>query len=986
MIKVSYALLILTLAFSTIPSYRIPRETLTPDQSLSLPFSLPATGDNHFPAKLSKPDDTHHLYLPQVLNPDTIWQDQAIWAHRGAPAAHEVALFRHKFTLDANLDDAELHIFADTRYEVWVDGSWVGRGPARFSRNLHEYDVYPLGVLLPGVHLLAVQVQWAPNTRRSESLAPHLIGHIQGANAGVQSVHASTGGQWKCQLSPAWRQDAAPVHSWQLIGPTELLGLRRLPEDWNQPAFDDRDWPNAETVPTIDEVQGSAGSPGGLAYQPRSLDPMEYRPLTPNVIDAGLLSPNFLVGEITPPLQDPYTLSFTQTLSTVFTVEALFGNGSPTNTIRLDGEKLQWQDPTPDRPDVVSASTELASGEHSISFEDMPASGMTFAVSAQNSSFEDFPFSQGVHAGRRLLLAKPASQPEVVKVNRTPALELQADTLPAYVVLDLGRAVHGRLSAQVSGPAGSIIDIGWDERLYGDNRRPLPFPGSMHPEWNQVDSWILDGIPRTISTIDARAGRYILIAVWGKGIVMIDAIQVFEEGYPITRLGSFVSSDPLLNRIWQVGVDTLIPNMTDAYTDTPWRERGQWWGDAYIADHINRVATGDVKLLKRGLRDMANSFDQTGAPGMAPNSNNTHMLDYAMLWVSSLSEYIQLTGDRQFLRETYPVVQRFLEHLSGFENPATGLLDLPKDHWSRFAFVDSLGYSSRYGQSTAINSSYYHALQQAAYLADERGDLASAQAWRQRAQSVRDQINQLLFLPDQHSFGTTVFQGEMVPPTPHAQAWALAYDLPTENGTDEVATSLVELLSTDPDEPNLEIFGMFWVLEALGRSGHSSQALEIIDNYYTHILSSGTNTWWEVFNADKLPAASYSHVWGGSPTWFLSTYILGAKWAGPGTWQVSPALEGVSFVSGNIPLDTSMLNVSWQRPTCRQASLMIQSDDATSGEVIIPVTWPIAQVRSMGQTVWQPGNQDSSTIFMSSDGLHLRVSGGSHSLDIEYQC
>ena len=143
MIKVSYALLILTLAFSTIPSYRIPRETLTPDQSLSLPFSLPATGDNHFPAKLSKPDDTHHLYLPQVLNPDTIWQDQAIWAHSGAPAAHEVALFRHKFTLDANLDDAELHIFADTRYEVWVDGSWVGRGPARFSRNLHEYDVYP---------------------------------------------------------------------------------------------------------------------------------------------------------------------------------------------------------------------------------------------------------------------------------------------------------------------------------------------------------------------------------------------------------------------------------------------------------------------------------------------------------------------------------------------------------------------------------------------------------------------------------------------------------------------------------------------------------------------------------------------------------------------------------------------------------------------------------------------------------------------------
>ena len=40
------------------------------------------------------------------------------------------------------------------------------------------------------------------------------------------------------------------------------------------------------------------------------------------------------------------------------------------------------------------------------------------------------------------------------------------------------------------------------------------------------------------------------------------------------------------------------PNMVDGYTDTPWRERGQWWGDAYVQDYINRAAFGDMALKR----------------------------------------------------------------------------------------------------------------------------------------------------------------------------------------------------------------------------------------------------------------------------------------------------------------------------------------------------------------------------------------------------
>src|SRR5207253_1515740 len=110
---------------------------------------------------------------------DDFAKNQPIWSKVTAPTTPEVVLFRHPFTVTATLTRPELLIFADTRYEAWVDGNWVGRGPARFSRTHHEYDNYSLRKLTPGAHLIAVLVQWAPNIRRSESTAPHLMLNIQ---------------------------------------------------------------------------------------------------------------------------------------------------------------------------------------------------------------------------------------------------------------------------------------------------------------------------------------------------------------------------------------------------------------------------------------------------------------------------------------------------------------------------------------------------------------------------------------------------------------------------------------------------------------------------------------------------------------------------------------------------------------------------------------------------------------------------------------
>ena len=426
--------------------------------------------------------------------------------------------------------------------------------------------------------------------------------------------------------------------------------------------------------------------------------------------------------------------------------------------------------------------------------------------------------------------------------------------------------------------------------------------------------------------------------------------------------------------------------MLDGYTDNPWRERGQWWGDAFIADQINRVSLGDTQVLKRGLSYMADAFSSSGSPGLAPNNSGTHMLDYSMLWVASMSEYIRLTADRPFLREMYPVLQGFIAHLTTFENKDTGLLDLPLAHWSQTAYIESLGYHSRYGTSTALNALYYHTLLQAAYLAGQADDLQSAAQWMDKAAAVLQQTNDLLYLPAEDRYATHYYQGNFYPATPHAQAWALAYGLVPPQHVSKVSDALLELLSSDPGAPNLDIYGMYWVLEALGVSDKIPEGLEIIENYYGHMLDLGATTWWERFDADQYYTASLSHVWGGSPTWFLSTYVLGAKWESPGRWSVRPPFSGVSFASGSIPLGDGRLRVEWERPTCDQGLIDISSAEQTSGKLTIPFMEQILEVTQDGLVLWQKGSTFEGGVYISQDGLVIPLPGGDRSLLVQFDC
>lgn len=84
-------------------------------------------------------------------------QESLIWAPGSPPGHGMTAAFRKTHRLETAPRQAKLRIFADCRYVLWINGSYVGRGPNRFQIRGPEYDTYDVtNTLKAGVNLFAV--------------------------------------------------------------------------------------------------------------------------------------------------------------------------------------------------------------------------------------------------------------------------------------------------------------------------------------------------------------------------------------------------------------------------------------------------------------------------------------------------------------------------------------------------------------------------------------------------------------------------------------------------------------------------------------------------------------------------------------------------------------------------------------------------------------------------------------------------------------
>ncbi|MEM7728809.1 MAG: alpha-L-rhamnosidase N-terminal domain-containing protein [Pseudomonadota bacterium] len=158
--------------------------------------------------------------------------------------------FRKTVDLPTKPDTAPFHITVDGRYQLFVNGERVGRGPARCSPLHQRYDTYDLAPQLKsGKNVIAVLIrvfgedmswyeqvrgQWRPLFGDGGLWASGQ------AHCGGTTVSLSTDTDWRCRRSDAWVQETSPANHG--LGHIEWLDARKLPGNWMDAGFDDSGW------------------------------------------------------------------------------------------------------------------------------------------------------------------------------------------------------------------------------------------------------------------------------------------------------------------------------------------------------------------------------------------------------------------------------------------------------------------------------------------------------------------------------------------------------------------------------------------------------------------------------------------------------------------------------------------------------------------------------------------------------------------------
>ncbi|MEQ1707919.1 MAG: alpha-L-rhamnosidase N-terminal domain-containing protein [Terricaulis sp.] len=159
-------------------------------------------------------------------------------------------LFRRRFDLDFDPDAAAIKITCDGKYQLFVNGARLGRGPVRCSPLHQRYDAYEgLTCFRRGANTVGVLVHtYGIDTAFYESVYGHwrstfgdgalwLEGKVSGRGV---SANVSTDGEWRALECDAWRRDTPQVNTG--LGFVEDFDARRFPEDWLDAAFDDGAW------------------------------------------------------------------------------------------------------------------------------------------------------------------------------------------------------------------------------------------------------------------------------------------------------------------------------------------------------------------------------------------------------------------------------------------------------------------------------------------------------------------------------------------------------------------------------------------------------------------------------------------------------------------------------------------------------------------------------------------------------------------------
>ena len=448
------------------------------------------------------------------------------------------------------------------------------------------------------------------------------------------------------------------------------------------------------------------------------------------------------------------------------------------------------------------------------------------------------------------------------------------------LVLDYGQEYIGHLSVEFETENGTILDLGYDERLTEDK---ILAHYRCNPFVNAADRSRFAPGRQQFDTFHERGGRYVQLTFRGRpGRVRIHRVEVLSKIAECEVVGDFRCDDALYDWIWRTGTRTVLACTNDGWTDCPWRERSMYVGDVLVAAAATRKLVGDWRMEQWAIRLWARAQLPDGQLLNMVPSEHKPLCDYTLLWIILLRNNWAVTGDAALVREMWSAVRRI------FDSPLwkTGAGGLWEVHPEGAIFVDwGVVPEERQGVNGVLNAFRVRALECAAELAAAIGQFAEAKEYASQARTVRAALRDVLWDQQRGRFAACRIDGSLSEgPALHVNALALAYGLADGGAQDQVLSYLKNEIGTNAHcQPgHLELYFLIFLLEGLYRVEETALAEEVIRDHYRLLQEHGAWTFWETLMHGLGGKNSLCHAWSACPLIFFSERLLGVREEVPG--------------------------------------------------------------------------------------------------------
>ena len=185
---------------------------------------------------------------------------------------------------------------------------------------------------------------------------------------------------------------------------------------------------------------------------------------------------------------------------------------------------------------------------------------------------------------------------------------------PGLFAFDFNQTMSGIVTLRLPPcPAGTLIALQLTETASRDGvptnnfcERPKAWLCAVQQRANYTCAGSPGGESYRV-TLSSMGFRYASLEGWPPGpLPTPSALTAHFVHADVEQAGSFTSSSPLLNRIQQATVASVLSNLADYPTDCPTRERRGWMDGNHVLETVLRNVDG-AALLSKWVRDFADA-------------------------------------------------------------------------------------------------------------------------------------------------------------------------------------------------------------------------------------------------------------------------------------------------------------------------------------------------------------------------------------------